>query len=100
MQDSNIKADEKGSGAQRVLLLIVVGMGFALIGGAALLIGKIMNKAEACSLEALELPADATLLGADGERLSALVKDEDGQEVLRIYELCRGKVVREVRLSR
>jgi hypothetical protein len=96
MQDSNIKADEKGSGAQRVLLLIVVGMGFALIGGAALLIGKIMNKAEACTLEALELPANARILGADGDRLSALVTGEDGQEILRVYELCRGGVAREV----
>lgn len=91
---------KESSGAQRTLLWIVVGMGFALVGGSALLIGKIVSKNEECTLKQLKLPAGGEIIGASEEALQLLMANERGEQKLQTYELCHGRLVRELPLTR
>lgn len=90
--NTNEQQKESGAGAQRVLVWIVVSMGFALVGGSALLIGKIVNKSEECTLEVLALPQASRIIGADSDQV--IVQTEAGN--LQFYGLCRGAMLREI----
>lgn len=91
---------QKESGAPRALVWLVVGMGLALIGGSALLIGKIINKSSDCSLQALVLPEGARIIGGDSKQLLVLLEDDQSGQRLQRYELCRGTLAGEVSVKR
>ena len=109
--DTKTAQKESASSIQRTLLIIVIMMGIALIGGSALLVGKIVNKNKAaktvvsaeCEPQhyALAEGETALVLAVEGNIATIEVRRVGQKDsiLLRQIDMCSGAVVGALRIQ-